>query len=113
MGDGPLTEGEIRQLLRECVTVVKPGECVVLRVAGLTPQQHREYQTAVNAWHEHGTLAFRVIILVGDELGVVRADGSEITVTHHFEGQSDLDFADQLQRVMRTYNLRNASRPGG
>jgi hypothetical protein len=67
------TLDEIRQLLRECVTVVKPGEALAVRMAGLTPQQHREYQQAVTDWHERGDLPFQVFIFIGDELGVVRS----------------------------------------
>ena len=65
----PLTEDEVRQLLRECVTVVKPGEALVVRMAGLTPSQHREWQRAVTDWHEEGDLPFPVFIFNGDELG--------------------------------------------
>ena len=69
----PLTEDEVRQLLRECVTVVKPGEALVVRMAGLTPDQHREWQDAVRAWREHGDLPFPVFIFIGDELGTAPA----------------------------------------
>ena len=41
----PLTEDEVRRLLRECVTVVKPGEILVLQPgADVTPNQLREIQ---------------------------------------------------------------------
>jgi predicted SAM-dependent methyltransferase len=70
----PLTKDEVRQLLRECVTVVKPGEALVVRIANLSPAQCREYQRAVTDWHEAGDLPFRAFIFVGDELGVVDAD---------------------------------------
>jgi hypothetical protein len=69
----PLTKDEVYQLLRECVTVVKPGEALVVRIADLTPNQHREYQQAVREWHERGDLPFQVFIFIGDELGVVRS----------------------------------------
>ena len=69
----PLTQDEVYQLLRECVTVVRPGEALVVRMADLTPQQHREYQRAVHDWHEAGDLPFPVFIFVGDELGTAPA----------------------------------------
>ena len=69
----PLSEDEVRQLLRECVTVVKPGEALVVRMAGLTPSQHREWQRAVTDWHEEGDLPFPVFIFNGDELGTAPA----------------------------------------
>ena len=68
-----LTKDEVRQLLRECVTVVKPGEALVVRMAGLTPAQHREWQRAVTDWHEEGDLPFPVFIFNGDELGTAPA----------------------------------------
>lgn len=74
----PLTQDEVYQLLRECVTVVKPGEALVVRMAGLTPMQHQEYQRAATDWHEHGNLPFQVFIFAGDELGVVQAEATHL-----------------------------------
>jgi hypothetical protein len=69
----PLTKDEILQVLRECVTVVKPGEALVICVADLTPRQVSEYQQSLNVWYEDGGLPFRAFVLPGGELGVVEA----------------------------------------
>jgi hypothetical protein len=69
----PLTPDEIRSLLRECVTVVKPGEILVIRVpfGGITANQHREYAEHLEYYAEqHG---IRAMIVLGDELGVQEA----------------------------------------
>ena len=67
----PLSPDEIRQLLRECVTVVKPGETLILRVP-LTwaPDEVFRYQRNVNAVHDEGLIPFKVLILGAEELGV-------------------------------------------
>lgn len=95
----PLSEDEVRQLLRECVTVVKPGETLVVRMEGLTPGQHGEYQRAVTDWHKHGDLPFPVFIVIGDELGVV--EPGEAVVRHEVAPLTDAAFADQLHRVVQ------------
>lgn len=69
-----LTLDEVRQLIRDAVpVVVKPGDALVIRKADLTPDQMREYQQALDYWHEDGHLPFRVFVFVGDELGKVEA----------------------------------------
>lgn len=70
----PLTPDEIRHLLRECVTVVKPGETLVIRGRDWTPNQMRELQRVMDAWHEDGLILFRALIVPGDELGVVQPE---------------------------------------
>lgn len=70
----PLTKDEVRQLLRECVTVVKPGEVLVIRgLENWTVQQMREVQDVLNAMHEHGLVPFRSLVVPGAELGVAEA----------------------------------------
>ena len=70
----PLTPDQVRYLLRECVTVVKPGETLTVRVPWDTkPAQVAEYQRYVNEAIENGYIPFRVLVLGGDELGVVQA----------------------------------------
>lgn len=70
----PLTKDEVRQLLRECVTVVKPGEVLVIRgLENWTVQQMREVQDVLNAMHGDGTVPFRSLIVPGAELGVAEA----------------------------------------
>lgn len=69
----PLTSEQVRQLLRECVTIVKPGETLVVRVPWTTtPTQLREYQRAMDS-AEGGVIPFRVLVVAGDELGVRQA----------------------------------------
>ena len=51
----PLTPDEVRYLLRECVTVVKPGETLIIRVPWTTPRtQVRELQGALTNGTEYG-----------------------------------------------------------
>lgn len=66
----PLAEDEVRQLLRECVTVVKPGETLVIQGRNWTPNQVREIQDWMDAEHESGRIDFPVLAVIGDELGV-------------------------------------------
>jgi hypothetical protein len=76
LGTGPrerLSPGEIRSLLRECVTVVRPGESLVIRLANLTPAHQREYQQWLNVMHDEGIMPFRAFVFPGDELGVMEA----------------------------------------
>jgi hypothetical protein len=63
----------VRALLCECVTVIKPGETLVVRVPWtVTPTQLREYQRVMDS-AEGGVIPFRVLVVAGDELGVVEA----------------------------------------
>jgi hypothetical protein len=66
----PLRPDEIRQLLSECVAVVKPGETLVIRGRDWTPVQLREIQQAMDDMYQHGTVPFRALAVPGDELGV-------------------------------------------
>jgi hypothetical protein len=69
----PLTPGEIRALLRECVTVVAPGETLIIRVKDWRPDQVREYQEALDGATQH--LGWpKAIVVAGDEIGVAQAD---------------------------------------
>jgi hypothetical protein len=71
---GPLSRDEVRSLLRECVTVVKPGETLIIRgQPEWTPVQVREVQDALNSIREDGNLPFRAIVVPGAELGVTEA----------------------------------------
>jgi len=67
----PLSPGEIRQLLSECVTVVKPGETLIVRVpVTWNPEQVSNYQKNFNDWAGWLDLPFRVIVVIGDGLGI-------------------------------------------
>ena len=72
----PLTPDEVRQLLRECVTVVKPGETLVIRVpATWNPMQVREYAEAVYDGVEYLDLPFKAFVVTGDELAIAEPGG--------------------------------------
>lgn len=65
-----LTPETARALLRECVTVVSPGETLIIRVPeGWTPQQAEYYQEYASA-----VAPFPVLVVLGAGLGVVRPD---------------------------------------
>ena len=67
----PLTPDEVRQLLRECVTIIKPGETLIIRVPWkTTPTQVRELQDALTDGIEYTGAPFKVLVVPGDELGV-------------------------------------------
>jgi hypothetical protein len=66
---------EVRALLRECVTVVKPGETLVVRAyPNTSPAQLRELQQAADVMCEARGLPFRVLVVYGEELTVVEPE---------------------------------------
>lgn len=68
------TPEEIRVLLRECVTVVKPGEVLVIRVSeDMTPNQVREYQDMVDAGIKFWHLGIKAMVLRAQALGIAEA----------------------------------------
>jgi hypothetical protein len=69
-----LSPDEVRQLLRECVTVVKPGEVLVIRTTDLTPNQMREYQEAVNWWVAENAPEVKVLVIHGEGGQIVRQE---------------------------------------
>ena len=72
----PLTPDEIRQLLRECVTVVKPGETLIVRVpVTWAMDQVSNYQKNFSDWARWLDLPFKVIVVIGEELGVAEPGG--------------------------------------
>ena len=72
----PLTPEQVRQLLRECVTVVKPGEHLILRIPWTTtPTQVRELQDFVTDTAVWLDLPFKVLVLPGDGLAVAEPGG--------------------------------------
>ena len=71
----PLTPVEVRQLVRECVTAVGPGETLVIRGRDWTPGQVREVQDWMDADYESGRIDFKVLAVIGDELAVVKPEG--------------------------------------
>ena len=72
-----LTKDEVRQLLRECVTVVKPGETLVIRGdRNWTPNQLREVQDMLDRATKYYDLRFHALVVPGEELGVAEASGA-------------------------------------
>jgi hypothetical protein len=70
----PLSPDEIRQILRECVTVVKPGETLAVRLPSeWPPQQVRDYSETLRAQERWLDVPFRVLVVVGDEMAVAEA----------------------------------------
>jgi hypothetical protein len=67
----PLTPEQVRYLLRECVTVVKPGETLIVRVGfDIMPQQVRELQNAADGMCEYRDFPFKVLVFPGEELAI-------------------------------------------
>jgi hypothetical protein len=66
----PLSPDEIRSLLRECVTVVKPGETLIVRVpTDWTMAQVDQYVALCDKALERGGYAFRIVVLPAEGLG--------------------------------------------
>ena len=66
---------QVRDWLRENVTVVKPGETLVIQAPDLTPNQMREFSDWLNWRSDDGTpiLPFRTVVVPGTGLGVAEA----------------------------------------
>lgn len=54
--------------------VIKPGETLVIRSGDWTPMQAEQYQEHLDARHDAGEIPFRVLVVIGQELGVVQAE---------------------------------------
>lgn len=68
------TGDQVRQLLAECVTVVKPGETLILRLGReWTPRQFRELQDALDSAIQYRDLPFQALAVPADGLGVAVA----------------------------------------
>lgn len=64
----------VRALLRECVTVVKPGEVLILRAADdMTPEHVRDIHEVVDAWLAHNAPAIRALVVPPMEIAIVPA----------------------------------------
>lgn len=68
-----LTPEQLRDFIAENVTIVRPGETLVIRVTDLTPEQMAGYQDRLNVAHEYGFIPFRCLVVYGEELGVAEA----------------------------------------
>lgn len=61
----------VRELLRECVTVVQPGEILVLNFPHLSMAGLDEVRERLRAWNAENGTDLKVLIMSGDvELGV-------------------------------------------
>lgn len=75
-GPRALNPDEARALLRECATVVAPGETLVIRVpATWYPDQVQYYQEYLSA---RAGGAFSVVVALGDDIAVARPDPAEL-----------------------------------
>ena len=92
-----LGEDEIRRLLRECVTVVKPGESLVIRDRNWTPMQVGEIQRWMDCEYESGRISFKVRAVPGDEIAVVQPE-------------SDAAFLERLERAWPEMTRRQMKR---
>lgn len=64
----------VRQLLRESVTVVKPGEVLVLRCPeGWVPEQVREMHEGIRWWLEANAPDIRVVVIPHLDMAVAEA----------------------------------------
>ena len=105
----PFTPDEMSAWLRENVTVVKPGETLVIRVTDLSPMQMREYQAICNVNYDEGFLPFRCLIVHGDELGVASAE-SESSFNIRIAAAVT---SPEVQKAIRTLVLQHArTNPG-
>lgn len=72
-----LTPEQVRSLLREAVTVVKPGEVLILRVSeNFTPNQLREYQESLTWWCRKNAPDIKILAVVGEGGTIVRQEAS-------------------------------------
>ena len=63
---------ELRDFLKANVTVVAPGETLVVRAPDLNPAQMREWVDLLNQADENGPyLPFRTVVVPGEDLGVI------------------------------------------
>lgn len=83
-GTGPapaLGPEQVRQLLAECVTVVRPGEVLVLRCPeGWTSEQAGEMQRWAEYWLADNAPDIRVLVVPHLDMAVVQpgADGEGV-----------------------------------
>jgi len=75
VADTTLTSDALRQLVRECVTVVRPGEILVLRPgAQFTPDQLSEIQEMVNWWLKHNAPGIKALVVPGEGGQIIRQE---------------------------------------
>jgi hypothetical protein len=68
-----LTPGQVRQVLRECVTVVKPGDVLVLRCPGdWTAAQAAQMQDHARWWLEDNAPDVKILVVPHVEMAVMK-----------------------------------------
>ena len=69
-----LSPAGVRSLLRECVTVVKPGEVLVIRVPwDVSARELREYGESLAAWNASHEGTLEAVVVPAEELGIAEA----------------------------------------
>lgn len=72
----PISPGEVRALLRECVTILGPDDVLVIRHPSFTAESAHAIREQVDAFNEtHGTNV-KVVAVVADEMAIVAEAGS-------------------------------------
>jgi 2,4-dienoyl-CoA reductase-like NADH-dependent reductase (Old Yellow Enzyme family) len=95
-----LTPEAARALLRECVTVVRPGETLVVRAPDWwTPEQVAEYQRYANAATADGGSPFKVLVVLGQELAVVQPE-PKVELVVQPGSLSDDEFARRIEALL-------------
>ena len=93
-----LSQDEIRRLLRECVTVVKPGETLILRCPeDWTPAQAGEMQRWAEWWLAENAPDVRAFVVPHLEIAVVQPE-------------SDAAFLERLERAWPEMTRREMKR---
>ncbi len=90
---------DLREFLKANVTVIAPGETLVVQVGEqLTATQVHEYQEALNWSHEDGGLPFRTLVVPGIGLGCVKAG----PLMASLRALAREEVATELKRAVRT-----------
>jgi hypothetical protein len=92
-GPGDLTPAQAQAFLRDHVTVVRPGETLVVRGGDWAPYRVRELQEALDTMIAARGLKFSVLVVPGDELAVAQAD-------------TDAAFAERVAAALHQNALR-------
>lgn len=96
----PLTPDQVRQLLSECVTVVKPGETLVIRSRDWTPEQVEYYREYLGHMADAGEIPFRPLVVIGDEVAVAQPE-------------TDADLSARIRKLLPSIIDRENLRRGG
>lgn len=70
----PISPDEVRALLRECVTILGPGDVLVIRHLSFTAESAHAIREQVDAFNETRGTSVKVMAVVADEMAIVPAD---------------------------------------